>query len=618
MNMTLHPKIKYYTLIFILIFLTFISSTLFGLEREGITTQKIIISSQQKNDTNNDDGDDPSDPFANDGDTDDPFANDGDTSDPFKNDGDDTDDPFKNDGDTDDPFANDGDDTSDPFANNGDDDEMDPSDLFGDDDDKSLAPTPDLMIKGNVGLALPMVFLNNSNELIGNYFDSPEEKFRYLACEVYGNVNADYKFFGVNLFGSIDFLASTDFSGLPEFNINLRELYLSYVNNFMVLKFGRLLVPWSSMNVFTVTNYFNPLSDTIYSKEFLEGVNGIHTQFYFAGSMSFEFVLVPLFTNVGLHSNRMNMFLGNLNSISSIDMGSLVDDLLGREDLDNPFIDNDDPSSPKVYTFDTSTPSLSLLNTQVGVRYGVKFGWMDLYLIYFHGFDKMPQFSYTHSKIESSDLVDPDNESDLDEILEDIDEPLKGVKVLVKKEYNIIDSFAISSTFNVWQLTFNAEMDVTINDPILVEKEVTIEEKPYMDRYIAKSPTMNISLGLRWEFLNDFLLMIEFNEFFIFKDINPIKDSTLGGSILLTLAYTLKLEPLDTMFTQTAYFDYYDLQLVTISYVRMDFKFGLYGEIGVGYMNDIEATTDGDNMTEGIFNAFNRSVLLVLNVYYEF
>lgn len=593
-------------------------------------TKTITNQDNDNDDDDNDDDDDDdgeNDPFNNndDDEVNDPFANDDDNNDEVN-------DPFNdnNDGDADDPFNNDNsDDINDPFNDSDDKDgDNNYSDLFGDDDDDdetSFVPKPDIMVGGYVGLGMSSVFLGDNRYT--DELDPDEPRNIYLASDSFGNLNADYKFYSFRLFADFDFTATIDTSGIPKFDIEPKELYVSFVSNNAVVNLGHLIIEWSQMDIYSLTNYFNPYSSTIYSKQLLEGVNGVHGQFYFMDNMSFELIMLPLFTESSLSTSRLNVFLGGIGDLGETDIddyligldgddfGGIFNDLTNTGDED----ENDaQPIPPTTPMADTTPPKPDIKNTQLGFRYGVTFSGIDLYLMYFHGYYNSPLITYTY---EEPDLDDPGDPSD--DSLTGADDygalATGGVVMEFKRVYRMIDSFALSTSFNLWEITFKGEMAFTLNSPLIFKRTVYIESTGvFVDRALTTAPTIHASLGLDWEFLDDFRLIAEYSEFFILEDVNVDEETIPGNTIFATIAYTLSLDTFDVIFAQGAHYDYKDQQLVSISYIQMDFLNGFYAEFGLGYLNDFGAVIDGEENLEGIFGPVNRSFVFGILMYYEF
>jgi hypothetical protein len=540
----------------------------------------------------------------------------------------DVDDPFNDDDNVDDPFNDDDDNVDDPFNDDDNDDNNNYSDLFGNKDnsnDYSSIPKPDVSVTGYVGLGLSSLFLGDNR--FTDELGPDEPRNLYLASDAFSNINADYKFYSFRLFGNMDFTATIDTSGIPNFTIEPRELYVSFVSNNAVVNLGHLIIEWSQMDVYSTANYFNPYSSTIYSKQLLEGVNGVHGQFYFLGNMSFELVFLPLFTESSLSTSRLNIFLGGVGDLgeTSLDdylvdidegnLGGIFDDISNTGDED----ENDYQAPPATgVSADTTPPRPDIFNSQIGFRYGLTFGGIDMYLMYFHGYYNQPLVTYTYHEPDIDDTGDPSDDTLTGS--DDYGTLATGTVLMeIKRVYRMIDSIAFSTSFNLWEITFKGETAFTINAPVIFKRKVYIESTGvFLDRALTSAPTLHASIGLDWEFLDDFRLIAEYSEFFVLEDIDVDEETIPGNTLFGTVAYTLSLDTFDIILAQGVHFDYKDRQLVSISFIQLDFLNGFYTEIGLAYLNDFGAVVDGEENLEGIFGPANRSFILGILTYYEF
>ncbi len=584
------------TIFIISIILLWIFVMPFSLIAEKNSIEKYTqITQQQDNGDGGDDGDN------GDGGNDDPFG------DPFEQN--------NGDGGDDDPFG-------DPFNNDGNND-----DTNGKDNSSGgfsfEVPKPDLQIKGTVGLGISIIF-QGDNEYLE---DSDLARVRYLASDVYGNFQVNYDFNNFHILGNFDVLVTLDSSGMPDFNFDVRELYFDYYSKIFEINFGHIFVKWSQMQVYTIANYFNPMSlSNIYSMELSQAINGIQAIFYvpfdnnkYINYMNFELVVVPLFTEMSVSTSLLSPLT---NSISATEQTLLdeIDDTDGENNINTVNIVEDDTQLPPITTVDleTTPPSYDILNTQFGFKYSINFPGVDLSLIYFHGFYNKFMFSYTNTKTASGDIGDPS-----DDILTGADDYgylIKGARDLnIKRVYRIIDSIALNSSFTISSATFTLETAFTFNTPLIYKRKVFIPSTGiFFDKALTTAPTFQFAVGVNWEFISDFRLMLEYSEFFVLKELDLDKESLPGNTIFGGLVYMLTTNKIEMTFLLGANFDYLDKQFVALGYVNADFLNGLSMQVAGAFLNDFGDIIDGEDRPEGMFGPLNKSFILAIMIFYEF
>lgn len=529
-----------------------------------------------------------------------------------------------NDENEDDPFG-------DPFSDNDDENtdsnnnDENNTNNFVDFNDFDI-PKPEYTIHGTIGLGITTLFMGDN--VYTDELPEDEPRNRFLASDAYANINGSYEFNGFYLYGSLDLLATVDTSGIPQFEIDVRELFVNYHSNIMELSLGHLLVSWSPMELFTLTNYFNPMSTDFYSKELMEGVNGLRSQFFIninngkINYMSFDLVVLPLFTESAFTTSRLNPISGMDDDFGQ----TTLDDLTntdGEEDevvSQTPQEDDTQAPAPAGFTYDTTPPSPDIRNIQFGLRYGIVFPGIDVYVMYYHGFFNGFLFTLKNEEFDSGvEVGDPSD--DVLTSADDYGSLLVGTRTLdLNRVYRIIDSIGINSTFKVWEMTWKADAKFTFNEPIIFKKKVFIESTGvFTDYALIRSPTLQFSLGVDWEFISDWRLILEYSEHFVLKrglelETDLLPGNTIAGGII----YILTKTNFEITFTQGVYFDYMDRQFVSASYIKTDLLNGFYGELGFIYLNDFREIIDGEERLGGTFGPLNRSFVLSILLFYEF
>ncbi len=578
----------------------------------------------ENNNTNDSNEDNSNNNENNDSEDDDPFG------DPFSNNDNNNendnsnneDDPFG------DPFGNNDNDNDDSNENNNEDENNNDGNgnNFIDFNDIDI-PKPEYSIHGTIGLGLTTLFLGDN--VYTDEMPEDEPLNRYLASDVYANINASYEFNGFYLYGSLDTLATIDTSGIPQFEIDVREMYVNYHSNIVELSLGHLLIGWSPMELFTLTNYFNPMSTDFYSKELMEGVNGFRSQFFIninngkINYISFDVVLLPLFTESAFSSSRLNPISGLDDEFGQTGLDDITDIDGEEDDVTNQTPQEDDTQAPALVgglTYDTTPPSPDILNTQFGFRYGMVFPGVDVYLMYFHGFFNGLLFTLKNEEVETdADIGDPSD--DVLTSADDYGSLFMGARSLdFNRVYRIIDSIGINSTFKIWEMTWKADAKFTFNEPIVYKKKVFIESTGvFTDYALTRSPTIQFSLGLDWEFVSDWRLILEYNEHFVLEQGLDLETDLLpGNTIAGGIIYILSKTNFELTFTQGLYYDYMDRQIASASYIKADLLNGFYGEVALIYLNDFREIIDGEERLGGTFGPLNRSFVLTILLFYEF
>ncbi|MFW5799793.1 MAG: hypothetical protein ACOCV8_03165, partial [Spirochaetota bacterium] len=478
---------------------------------------------------------------------------------------------------------------------------------------------PEYEIHGNIGLGLTILF-QGDNEYSK---DSDLPKDRYIANDIYSNVEWSYSFNSIKLLISLDLLSTLDTSSIPKFDISSRELYFSYHSDNMELIAGHIFIEWSLLDFYSLTNYFNPLTSNLYSGQLMEGINGLHAKFFFP-HLSLEFVILPLFTESELSTSRLNPLsdLGSDSGQTAVDDATDTDGEEESTQTQNPVEDDNQIVAPATLNIDSTPPSYSIKNTQIGFRYGLTLPGIDFYLVYFHGYYNEFMISVKNKNSQLNDFNDQINDPS-DDMLTGLDEfnnlSIGTRAVNIERIYRIIDSVGFSTSFSAFDITFTGESKITFNMPVIYEREVYIKSVGvFTDLAMTKAQVFQYSVGINYEFW-DFRLIAEFSDLYVFDNIKSIrKDLLPGDTVFGLLNYTLTLDFVEFNFSQGAHYDYIDKQLVVLSYITTDFQNGLYLDTILIYLNDFKSIIDGEDVRDGMFGPYNNSFILEILLYYEF
>ncbi|GAH51347.1 unnamed protein product, partial [marine sediment metagenome] len=267
--------------------------------------------------------------------------------------------------------------------------------------------------------------------------------------------------------------------GTPEFEIDIRELYFNYRSNFVDIDVGFFPLEWSAMNVFKTADFFQPAATPFLTGELLSSSRtGIHAIFYF-GLFSLEGVYLPLYSAPGSVSDYLGSSLG-----------------VGFYPQDIDFDQIDEKPGP---TFD---------HFQAAGRFGLAIAALDLYLLGFHG--------YSNQEIRTSQTVF---------------EPPASPSLLVEREYGIVDTLGLSTSFELLGFVVSAEATVTFEALVLVDEVVELPQPvgTVTDKVLARAPVLAWSAGFDWKFLPNTRLLFEYSDLHVLEKFDSLDETALAG-----------------------------------------------------------------------------------------
>ncbi|MBN2440274.1 MAG: hypothetical protein JXJ04_02985 [Spirochaetales bacterium] len=454
----------------------------------------------------------------------------------------------------------------DPFGQN----EETPESATTDEDPSSPEPEEDISLPSGPEKTSPGLNRNFSISGEAGYFPlikiEPEKDPVFVLNRVTDITHINYSFGDSSVTGSFQLGIDPDAS-TEACRFTVDELFFSYHYNFSTIKAGYMALDWSLMNVFKLTNYFftpaafyfdldvfdfNPhdLDMVIdYSPFAIEdpgtdGAAGLYVFFYY-NIFSLELMVSPpsFFHN---QSSPLSEALSLFTFPSHVTL-SLVD----------------------------TPPPLEISNVEIAARLGITLNSTDIYLSYFHGFDKRMFYTTTTALALPSDL-----------------------DIMIKREYTLVDKAGASASIDLFGLMINSEAVLNFSDPVMYYKTTHYPDPPgdIIDMKQTETTSIEISTGCDWEIIPDIRLICEYNDYFLLEKIPDVMEETLNGDTLFgALRYTLVLPRLEIIFMPGIRYDFSGHEITSINYIECDFLNGFTIDFALYYFyitEETDATSD--------------------------